>query len=174
MQELPGMEVDNCQEMEGIEEQQNTQEAEGEVEEKADQDFEEEREQEVIAADDYQEMDAVNDESDYDILEEDNLKKFLSNWSVQYNIPHVALKSLLRKLKRYPAHANLPSDPRSLLSTPRNTETRIVPPGEYCHVGLLKGVEFIVKHMSTVPESVIKISVNIDGLPLSKSSPKQL
>ncbi|CAL1672385.1 unnamed protein product [Lasius platythorax] len=98
MQELPGMEVDNRQEMEGIEEQQNTQEAEGEVEEKADQDFEEEREQEVIAADDYQEMDAVNDESDYDILEEDNLKKFLSNWSVQYNIPHVALKSLLRKL----------------------------------------------------------------------------
>jgi len=86
----------------------------------------------VIAADDYQEMDAVNDESaqdtwdesksDYDILEENNLKKFLSNWSVQYNIPHVALKPLLRKLKRYPVHANLPSDPRSLLSTHREIQ----------------------------------------------------
>lgn len=82
--------------MEGIEEQQNTQEIEREGEEEADQDLEEEREQEIIAADDYQEMDAVNDksaqdtsdetESDYNI-EEDNLKKFLSNWSVQYNIP---------------------------------------------------------------------------------------
>lgn len=182
MQEL-GMEVDDCHEIEGIEELQNNQEVEREVAKEIDQNFEEEREQEVIAAD-YQEIDAINDESaqgtsdksesDYDILEEDNLEKFLSNWSVQYNIPHVALKPLLRKLKQYPVHANLPSDPRSLLSTPRNTKTRIVSPGEYCHVGLLKGVESIVKNMSIIPEGVIKISINIDGLSLSKSSSKQL
>lgn len=175
-----------CQEMEEVEVHPNTQEIEGKVEEEAKQDFQEEEwEQEGIAVDDDQEMDTENDESVQDttdesesdngiILKENNFKKFLSNWFVQYSIPHVALQPLLRKLKRYPVHANLPSDPRSLLSTPRNTETRIVLPGEYCHVGLSKGVESIIKRMSTVPEGVIKISINIDGLPLSKSSPKQL
>lgn len=183
VQKLPDTEVDDRQEV--VEVQQSIQEIEGEVEDEAKLDFqEEEREQEGIAVDDDQEMDSENDESaqdttnesesDNDIFEEDDLKEFLSNWSVQYNISHVALQPLLRKLKRYPVHANLPSDPRSLLRTPRNTETRIVLPGEYCHVGLSKGVESIINRMSILPEGGIKISINIDGLPLSKSSPKQL
>lgn len=181
VQELTDMEIDVHQEIEG----EHTTEIEEVEQEEAEQEIEEEewQQEEIIATDDDQEIDEVNEEraqdtsnesENNDILERDNLKEFLSNWSVQFNISHVALKSLLWKLKQYPIHANLPSDPRSLLSTPRSTKIRIVSPGKYCHVGLSKGIKFVVQRISTALEGIIKVSINIDGLPLSKSSQKQL
>ncbi|KYM94366.1 hypothetical protein ALC62_15008, partial [Cyphomyrmex costatus] len=69
--------------------------------------------------------------------------------------------------------SNIPSDPRTLLHTPRNTDVRNCAGGEYYHFGLLKSIE---NFFLTAPINVtnIKISVNIDGLPLSKSSQQQL
>ncbi|XP_011050969.1 PREDICTED: uncharacterized protein LOC105144032 [Acromyrmex echinatior] len=114
------MEVDDCQ---GIEEQQ--------IEKEAEQNFqEEERELEGISIDDDFEIYAQNDQSAQDItdksdsdndnLKEENLKEFLSNWSVQYNISHIALRLLLRKLKQYSVHANLPLNPPVIITYSEN------------------------------------------------------
>ncbi|XP_036138680.1 uncharacterized protein LOC118644365 [Monomorium pharaonis] len=186
-QVLTDMEVDRCGAMEEEEEHNNrdVEEWDKVEEKKQEEEIEEEKwEYEEMTADEDHRINEVNedlaqdtlteDESDDNIRERDNLKEFLANWSVQFNISHVALKSLLKKLKEYPVHENLPLDPRSLLSTPRNIKIRNVLPEKYCHVSLSKGIKSIVSRMSTMPEGLIKISINIDGLPLSKSSQKQL
>lgn len=47
-----------------------------------------------------------------------DLETFLRNWSIEYRISHQALKPLLQKLSE--GHAQLPTDPRRLLRTPRS------------------------------------------------------
>ncbi|EFN71309.1 hypothetical protein EAG_00317, partial [Camponotus floridanus] len=61
---------------------------------------------------------------------------------------------------------------RSLLKTPRRQEIRIVAPGIYYHFGLLNSLLDI---LTSIKDNIdcVKITVNIDGLPLSKSSSQQ-
>ncbi|KYM94060.1 hypothetical protein ALC62_15321, partial [Cyphomyrmex costatus] len=68
--------------------------------------------------------------------------------------------------------STLPIDARSILKTPRQQNICIVPPGTYHHFGVLNSV---LKILSSVKESIdcIKITINIDGLPLTKSSQQQ-
>lgn len=74
-----------------------------------------------------------------------------------------------------PALSNLPKDPRTLLKTPRSTETRVVPPGTYCHFGLESGILGVLKNCYHVYEfKEIKIKVGVDGLPVSESNGSQL
>lgn len=63
-------------------------------------------------------------------------------------------------------------DARSLLHTPRKQEIRIVTPGTYYHFGLLNSLLHI---LTSVKDNIdcVKISINVDGLPLSKSSSQQ-
>ncbi|EFN70002.1 hypothetical protein EAG_10539, partial [Camponotus floridanus] len=67
---------------------------------------------------------------------------------------------------------DVPSDPRSLVNTPRNTDTDVCGNGYYYHFGLTKS---ILNAISSISRNItnIKISINIDGLPLSKSSQRQ-
>lgn len=61
-----------------------------------------------------------------------------------------------------------------MLSTSKHTVTREVSPGKYFHYGLENALIDILKtvHLNTVPED-IEININIDGLPLTKSSKSQ-
>ncbi|CAN7946204.1 unnamed protein product, partial [Ixodes pacificus] len=45
-------------------------------------------------------------------------------------------------------------------------------PGKYCHFGLAEGLGWVMKHLSEVP-MLLLINVNIDGLPLTKSTSDQ-
>lgn len=96
----------------------------------------------------------------------------LAVWAVQHQISHTALRALLLTLKKHSCFSTLSSDARTLLKTPRQQDIRIVVPGSYHHFGLVEPIRQI---LSTVNENIycLKIAVNIDGLPLSKSSQQQ-
>ncbi|XP_077255479.1 uncharacterized protein LOC143893691, partial [Temnothorax americanus] len=68
----------------------------------------------------------------------------------------------------------LPNDPRTLLTTPRKTLTNNVEPGIYAHFGLKFAVEKLISKVDISTVLSIDLLVNIDGLPLSKSSSSQI
>lgn len=57
--------------------------------------------------------------------------------------------------------------------TPKTTTMRVVKPGLYYHFGILNSLNNIFNKQSSVPLT-IKLVINIDSLPLSKSSGSQL
>lgn len=101
-----------------------------------------------------------------------DFKTNLAAWAVEYQIAHTALNALLQRLRQHSCFSTLSSDARSLVKTPRRQEIRTVIPGIYYHFGLLNSVLNI---LTTAKDNIdcIKIMINIDGLPLSKSSSQQ-
>lgn len=68
---------------------------------------------------------------------------------------------------------NLPKDPRTFLKTPKMTLMHTVAPGLYHHIRILNSLNDIFKYHDTIP-LVIKIAINIHGLPISNFSTSQL
>ncbi len=100
--------------------------------------------------------------------EEGNLREILRIWSTEENISHHSINRLLNYLK--PFHHELPTDARTLLQTPRARASKIQPlgSGKYLYYGL----EPITSQLTTgIP---IELEINIDGLPLFRSSKMQL
>lgn len=109
-------------------------------------------------------------------LANSNFKKDLVVWATKYQIKHNALKALLLKLKQHSCFSTLLTDPRSFLKTPRTQTIRVVVPGIYYHFGLFNIISDIITKRLTLQKDnfdYIKITINIDGLPLSKSSQQQ-
>ncbi|XP_044765188.1 uncharacterized protein LOC123321583 isoform X1 [Coccinella septempunctata] len=101
------------------------------------------------------------------------LEKDIREWAINYNIRHRALSSLLSVLNKN--NICVPFDARTLLKTPRTVAIDKMEPGEYCHFELKQGIlNSLDKYVDidNVP-SELGIDVNIDGLPLSKSSGSQ-
>lgn len=110
-------------------------------------------------------------ESD-DFYDTDNLRNGLVQWALLFSISHSALGALLVLLRSF--FPGLPKDPRTLLGT--KTNVAIVPRagGSYCHFGIK---ENLLNRFSSLPipsSDTISIKVNIDGLPLFKSSNAQV
>ncbi|XP_029155626.1 uncharacterized protein LOC114928541 [Nylanderia fulva] len=105
-------------------------------------------------------------------IKNENLKIDLAIWAVQHQISHTALRALLHRLRNHSCFSSLSLDPRSLLQTPRKNEMRVVLPGTYYHFGLQKSVLNLLTSIKSNIDSV-KIAINIDGLPLSRSSQQQ-
>nr|CAI5853014.1 unnamed protein product [Callosobruchus analis] len=78
-------------------------------------------------------------------------KDELQLWAVSHSIPQNAVTDLLGILRHHTSYV-LPKDCRTLLKTPRAIEILQLGNGSYCHIGLKE------------------LLVNIDGLPISKSS----
>jgi len=95
----------------------------------------------------------------------------LRSWAISYKIPHNALKELLKILQSQ--NITLPSDPRTLLCTPRRVCYKSVTPGVYSHIGIKTAIADLFKLLDKRPEK-INLLINIDGLPLSKSSSSQI
>lgn len=68
-----------------------------------------------------------------------------------------------------------PRDCRTLLSTPLKCSTVSVSPGQYCHIGLATGLrKSLLKHIRDLEDQqIVNFSVNVDGLPLTRSSSSQ-
>lgn len=103
---------------------------------------------------------------------ENNFINKLRSWAISYNVPHNALRDLLKLLKSE-TNICVPQDPRTLLCTPRHTVSKSVAPGTYSHIGIQLAVEKLIHLVDKQPEK-INLLVNIDGLPLSKSSSSQI
>lgn len=101
------------------------------------------------------------------------LQKFLQRWSIQHNVTHNCLSDLLRGLKdTVPGLTSaLPSDARTLLKTPKTKFcSKIVSPGKYIHIGLEKQLKRIISGPFQDSIHSFKLIINIDGIPIFKSS----
>lgn len=105
----------------------------------------------------------------------EQVEKNLKFWAVKNRITHSALKELLQILCCLPDLKNIPNDPRTFLGTPRSIVPRVVNPGSYFHLGIANGLNKMFQHVDSlnVPDC-IEVGINIDGLPLFKSSSSQL
>lgn len=119
------------------------------------------------------------DIGDYNLLynkrdeEKGTLKKKLHIWATDYNVTHTSLTALLCILRKE-GHDDLPSDARTLLATPKNTIIRECGTGHYFHYGLEKALREKMEYYKKINNNIIEININIDGLPLAKSSQSQL
>ncbi|XP_011688765.1 PREDICTED: uncharacterized protein LOC105450548 [Wasmannia auropunctata] len=96
----------------------------------------------------------------------------LQGWAIRNRITHVALNELMACIKsKYP---ELPRDARTLLGTMKKVHLDKVEPGYYYHFGISHCVEKLVLQYPFQNLQTIEIIINIDGLPLSKSSGSQV
>lgn len=103
---------------------------------------------------------------------ENDLLIRLRKWAVNEKVTHVATTKLLNILSDF--HPNLPLDSRTLLCTPVQVKSRKVGSGRYVHMGLQNALQRFLRQNKWFTDSNIKVSFNIDGLPLYKSSNLQL
>lgn len=100
-----------------------------------------------------------------------DLRDDLHSWAVGYQIRHTAMDALLKILKTHIPNNALPKDSRTLLKTPAKVVITSNPEldGQYWHHGLQCGLINVLTKANLFPDKVT-INVNIDGLPISKSS----
>ena len=106
--------------------------------------------------------------------DEESLSIELSEWVTKFNISHNASDALLKVLNLN-GHANLPVTTRSLLNSRSAIKTQLKSGMEYYYFGVKKQlIEYITMALSASKDvpSEIQLSLNIDGLPLFRSSKK--
>ncbi|KZR98561.1 Uncharacterized protein APZ42_005955, partial [Daphnia magna] len=112
---------------------------------------------------------------------EDEMKKkqdyfcrTLGQWVVESNISRVHVGKLLKCIRPYFDLSFLPRDYRTLLKIQRQVILKGLPPGHYFHFGLIKYLPEFLNSLS--PHQIplcIELCVNVDGVPLYKSSRSQ-
>ena len=101
-----------------------------------------------------------------------SLSDNIANWAVSFGISMVALTALLSIL--HINHPNLPKDGRTLLKTKMHYAIQEKVGGNYHHFGILSSFT-LSKYAKTLAEGMtLGLQMNIDGLPLFKSSTVQL
>jgi len=107
------------------------------------------------------------------IIEKKSLEEFKKNklchWAVNYNVPQTAVDGLLNVLKNDFDLDFLLKSCKTLmgLGSSKVINIRQVEPGMYYHFGLAFGIKRF-KSIINFSDSHIKISLGIDGLPISK------
>ena len=96
----------------------------------------------------------------------------LRDWALKNSCTQTCINEILKLFLEY--HHKVPRDSRTLLKTKRNIPSiNIVGHGEYTYLGLRKEItNQVIFH--SITETTLNLSVNIDGLPLFKSSSTQL
>lgn len=104
----------------------------------------------------------------------DKKEKFRENirkWAIEKNIAHTALRDLSKIINEF-IPSTLPDDPRTILGTPRQITLKIIDGGEYWHNGIIINLQKILLCWEDAPET-ISLNINMDGLPIFKSSKKE-
>ena len=103
-----------------------------------------------------------------------NTKENLSAWATKFNQSHAALAELLEILIK--SNLDLPRDPRTLLATPKETEIKNIAGGQYYHFGIQSSIVAKLDTFSLELGNVdtLTLHINIDGLPLHRSSNESL
>ncbi|XP_055531789.1 uncharacterized protein LOC129722408 [Wyeomyia smithii] len=90
-----------------------------------------------------------------------------------FNITHRALKEILSIIRHDYGDKDLPMDPRTLMRTPQRTGMtfKSISGGQYWHQGLEICLKKSFEHLTE--DIQIELNVNIDGLPIHRSSKYQ-
>lgn len=122
---------------------------------------------EIISSDSESEANQMDDAELTPSLRDD-----LAQWLVEENITRESGLKLMKILRRF--HPELPIDPRTI-TTGSTTAIEVVKKcgGDYYYIGVIKQIQ---KLFSSLPPSTpsIELQINVDGLPLFKSSSKQI
>lgn len=114
----------------------------------------------------------LNPESEIDGPTE--LEGFLRGFTTSERYSGASTSRLLKGLKSLKKQKGifdaLPSDVRTLRKTPRNVIVKKVAEGTYYHFGIRNGITNYLSSTESLKNYTIKILVNMDGLPLFKSS----
>ncbi|ODM88917.1 hypothetical protein Ocin01_17764, partial [Orchesella cincta] len=97
-----------------------------------------------------------------------NLLESLKEWALTHGINHSQFSSLLKLLRRHDCHQTFPADSRSVIKAHDKVVEKCVEPGKYVHFHLYKFVESYISRLPEVKQ--LALQINIDGLPLFKSS----
>lgn len=102
-----------------------------------------------------------------------NKNQFLDElryWALTNNINHTQLGSFLKLWKKSVPLPSLPIDPRTILRTPRHVEIQ----HNYWHYGLRNALNVLqYVRVENLPKK-ISLRINMDGLPISKSSSSEV
>ena len=101
-----------------------------------------------------------------------DLGEEIAEWAARNSCKRSAVNEILHIL-RCQGH-RLPKDARTLLQTPQRVESVDKCGGQYAYFGIATGVLKILAQNPDFQENSIDICINIDGVPLFKSSPTQL
>ena len=125
-----------------------------------------------------------NSSNNTDVDDDVDFSTTLGCWAVQHHISHAALKDLMSILSKSSQLKQLPKDPRTLLHTPRGTLKNIknIQGGEFYYFGIENVLLTLADRyaqsllckdtlFSAVKE--IGLVINVDGLPIHKSTSKQ-
>lgn len=114
-----------------------------------------------------------------DSSSENDLCDKLSQWALNFNIPKEAVKDLLNILHTH--HPDLPLDARTLLKTPHASDyqVKVIGEGSYYHFGISNSLKTFFENGDLKPsevdgKQVLQLQINVDGLPLYKSTNYQL
>eukprot|EP00795_Rhopilema_esculentum_P001396 gene1396-15808_t len=99
----------------------------------------------------------------------------LASWAARNRCSREATNELLDILRRN-GHFSLPKDSRTLLHTPRDIQSQKRCRGEYAYFGLEAGIRRVLTSNPSFCREyrTIKLNINIDGVPLFKSSNIQM
>lgn len=105
-----------------------------------------------------------------------DINHFLRSWAIKHNVTATAVTDLLTGLKNNVNCLNnkLPTDARTLLKTNMSLLKKVVEPGNYIHFGLEHNLKMLVNNYSFNDINELNLLVNVDGLPLFKSSSGQV
>lgn len=93
----------------------------------------------------------------------------IRKWSIDFNITQAAVKGLLGVFKKHIPEHNMPEDPRTLMKTPTKVEITTLNDGSlYWHHGIFTCLQNSFDRLDR--DLSIQINLNIDGLPLHRSS----
>lgn len=99
----------------------------------------------------------------------------LRTWNVEFNVSHNCLNKLLIILRSN--GLDVPKDGRTLMNTPKNHNILPMEPGAYVHFDIKQIISshaYVNKHeFDLIGINDLKLGVNVDGLPISKSSKSQ-
>ena len=98
----------------------------------------------------------------------------LREWCSTSGCSREKLNNLLVILRDQGVHNELPRDIRTLLHTPRDIVTISKCGGQYFNIGIEKGLNQTFSRAVLNSLNGLELTINIDGLPLEKSSNRQL
>lgn len=108
----------------------------------------------------------INSSDDAD-EDEDTFAQELRECFILCGTPLSHISQILKIInKRYPS---MPTDPRTLLETPKNLNIRKMGEGRYVHFGLKNELEAFIKRFSPSPQT-LTLDIHIDGVQVSESS----
>lgn len=107
-----------------------------------------------------------------DNKEIENFSPDLREWALCNNVSHKAINELLHLSLKYIPNCFLPKDARTLPHTPRTTNCISIAGGEYLHFGSFNLLNLLMEKYTDAKLAVdnITLSMNVDSLPISRSS----